>query len=159
MSLIARISALLIVLASCSGNDDLKVPKNILPKDTMVAVLTDMHIIEGAKTGRDIMGDSLKADIYFAKLYHKHGTTKARFDSSFSFYSRHPEVMDEMYDRVIERLNKIQLQPPRTPLTEEADTPATKRNSFIDTPQTLKELTDSARQAQKDTTNKREPDD
>lgn len=92
-----------------------------MPKDSMVSALVDMHIIEGAKTGNKIMGDTVKADLYFAKMYQKYGVSKEEFEESYDYYSERPEVMNDLYRQAIERLNQIQVEPPRTPLVESRD--------------------------------------
>ena len=122
MSSIVKILCFLVLLSSCAGGgDNLRVPKDIMPRDSMVSALVDMHLIEGAKVGQKVMGDTVKLNTYYAKLYQKYGVTKKQYEKSFNFYSEHPETMNKMYQEVIERLNKIQQEPPRTPLVEKTD--------------------------------------
>ncbi len=123
LSSIVKILCFIILLSSCDGSgDNLDVPKDIIPRDSMVSALVDMHLIEGAKVGQKIMGDTVKISTYYAKMYEKYGVTKKQFEKSFQFYSEHPDAMNKMYQEVIERLNKIQQEPPRTPLVEKTDT-------------------------------------
>ncbi len=123
LSSIVKILAFIILLSACSGNrGEIDVPADIIPRDTMISALVDMHLIEGAKAGQKVMGDTVKINIYYAKLYQKYGVTEKEYEKSFRFYSEHPEAMNKMYQEVIERLNKIQMEPPRTPLVERADT-------------------------------------
>lgn len=123
MSSIVKILCFLVMLSSCSGSgDNLDVPDDIIPRDSMVSALFDMHLIEGAKVGQKVMGDTVKLNTYYTKLYQKYGVTKKQYEKSFNFYSEHPETMNKMYQEVIERLNKIQQEPPRTPLIESTDT-------------------------------------
>jgi hypothetical protein len=42
---------------------------------------------------------------YILKIHH---TTQAQYDSSISFYSNHPEMMKDIYDKVITELSKKQ---------------------------------------------------
>lgn len=102
--------AFCLVLHSCTNPSEVKVPEHVMPKDKMAEVLVDIHLVEGARVGRDIMGDSLHSDFYYAKVYEKHSISKADFDTSFSFYSQHPKVMDKIYSRAIERLNKMEME-------------------------------------------------
>ena len=118
MNLIVKILVLVFVISACGDGRELEIPEDVIPRDTMASALLDMHLIEGAKVGQKIMGDTLKATHYYEKMYHKYGISKEQFDRSFQFYSEHPEVMNNMYKEVIERLNKIQQAPPRTPLSE-----------------------------------------
>lgn len=119
MNSIVRNLFILFVAISCQRDvTDIHIPSHIIPKDSMVSALTDMHIIEGAKVGQKIIGDERNAHSYYAKLYAKYHVSKEEFEESFNFYSQNPAVMDEIYTKVVERLNKIQQAPPRTPLIE-----------------------------------------
>jgi len=102
--------ALMLLVYSCTNPSEVKVPDHVMPRDKMAEVLVDIHLVEGARVGRDIMGDSLHSDFYYAKVYDKHNITKADFDTSFSFYSQHPKVMDKIYSRAIEKLNKMEME-------------------------------------------------
>ncbi len=104
---------ILTALIACSGREKMKVPKDVLPRQEMVAVLTDIHLVEGAKLGRKIMGDTVLVDVYFEKVYEKHHLTKEDFERSFDFYSTYPDEMDKMYEQVIENLNSIEVASPR----------------------------------------------
>lgn len=121
MSSIVKILCFLILLSSCSGGGSLNVPDDVIPRDSMVSALVDLHLIEGAKVGQKVMGDTVKINTYYAKMYQKYGVTRKQFEKSFKFYSEHPDDMNKMYQEVIERLNKIQQEPPRTPLIETTD--------------------------------------
>lgn len=112
LSLIASMVLGLLLLTSCEDHSILKIPKGIIPKDSMAMILTDIHLVEGAKIGNSIMGDdNVSADVYYQKVYNKYHTTKTRFEQSFQFYSDNPSAMNDIYDTVIENLNKISLKP------------------------------------------------
>ncbi len=68
-------------------------------------MLVDVHIIEGARSGVRVLGDSVPADLYYEGLFKKYGVTQTQYDSSFRYYSHYPTVMTEMYDVVIDSLN------------------------------------------------------
>ncbi len=117
--MIAKILVVFMVLAACSPAEEKdEPPAHIVDEETMVKMLTDMHLIEGAKIGQKVMGDTLKVEMYYAKMYRKYGVSKEQFEENFAFYTRQPEVMNDLYQQVIEELNKIQQEPPRTPLVE-----------------------------------------
>lgn len=129
----------------------MEVPEGILPRDSMVSALLDIHLIEGAKVGQKIMGDTLKVHSYYQKMYDKYRVTQDEFDESFKYYSDRPKVMHNIYKEVIEQLNKIQQAPPRTPLTEDIDRGlAKKQNDSISfgkpLTQTLESSADSSKQ-------------
>lgn len=115
MNLRAKITLLFLgfALVSCQRPDEVIIPSDTLSQDEMVTILTDIHLVEGAKVGNKIMGDTIAAPVYFNKVYKKHGITEAKFEEDFRFYSEHPKLMIKVYERVIENLNKIEIAPPK----------------------------------------------
>jgi len=86
-------------------------PAWLLPEDSMVMILTDVHLAEGARSGTRVLGDSLhRPSDYYKKLYEKYGIEAARYDSVFSWYSAHAPLMNKLYARVLERLNRLEAQ-------------------------------------------------
>lgn len=84
-------------------------PEGLLSQDEMVAVLTDIHLIEGARTGLVIMGDSVGGvNEHYKAFFEKHNVTQAQYDSSFVYYSKNPKIFDKIYERVIENLSVIE---------------------------------------------------
>ena len=100
---------MLFVFASCKQSDEVNKPEGLLSQDEMVAVLTDIHLIEGARTGMVIMGDSVGGvNEHYRAFFDKHNVTQAVYDSSFVFYSKNPIIFDKIYERVIENLSVIE---------------------------------------------------
>ncbi|MCT4622380.1 MAG: DUF4296 domain-containing protein [Schleiferiaceae bacterium] len=97
------------LLISCKEKDVVPEPEGLLPPEKMVAVLTDVHLIEGARTGLVIMGDStVGVREHYKAFFEKHNVTQAEFDSSFVYYSKNPKEFDEIYVKVIENLSVIE---------------------------------------------------
>ncbi len=73
------------LLISCTGNTIYKKPKNLIPKDTMIALLTDMHI---ASTSRLIKNKQKQKDVnYMFVLYEKYKIDSVRFHNSNIYYT------------------------------------------------------------------------
>ena len=87
-------------LTACSE----KRPDTILSDDRMADVLYDYHIAKA-------MGDELpyneayKRVLYVESVYKKHGITKADFDSSMVWFTRHPEALCDVYSIINLRMN------------------------------------------------------
>lgn len=96
-------------------------PEWIIPEDKMVDILTDVHIVEGARIGQSVLGDSLPAKYHYNVLWEKHGVNAALYDSSFRFYSRNAERMDLMYEEVLTRLTKMSSQLEANPNAEDEE--------------------------------------
>lgn len=100
---------LLFVIVSCKKSDEVKKPEGLLSEEEMVEVLTDIHLIEGARTGLVIMGDSVGGvNEHYKAFFIKHEVTQAQYDSSFVYYSKNPIIFDEIYERVIQNLSVIE---------------------------------------------------
>ena len=102
----------LLGLASCRTQAEEPVrPDWLLPEDSMVMILTDVHLAEGARSGTRVLGDSLhRPSDYYKKVYEKYGIDAAQYDSIFSWYSAHAPLMNELYAHVLERLNRLEAQ-------------------------------------------------
>lgn len=80
----------------------------VIPADSMALIMTDVHLVEGAKIGDEAIGDTLPIAVHYQKIWDKHGITQARYDSNFLYYSRNAQMMDEVYADVLENLSKIE---------------------------------------------------
>lgn len=115
MNLTARtfiLSITILLFTSCESSELNIAPKDLIPEDTMVLMLTDIHLVEGAKVGRKIMGDTVLMDVYYRKIFDKYQIDKVKFEESFRFYSNDPKKMDGLYASVIDNLNQLQKNAP-----------------------------------------------
>jgi len=87
-------------------------PKGVLPKEKMVPLLVDMHLAEPLYAKRFVLGlpdSSAMQDLYLSFLK-KHKVSKKEFESSVFYYGKHPDQYKEIYDEVLERLNKMEIK-------------------------------------------------
>lgn len=85
-------------------------PENLIPEAKMTQILLDVHIIEGARSGTRVLGDTADVNVYYKGLYEKYQITPGQYDTSFLYYSHYPEKMMHMYDVVIDSLNLTELR-------------------------------------------------
>jgi len=101
-----------VLFYSCSEKPE-QMAQNILPKDEMVQLLADLHIIDAAFNTQIIQ--SKKLDVNLQQLYNdacsKRFVTRAQFDSSFSYYTKHLKEMNEIYEELINELSRRQAKP------------------------------------------------
>jgi hypothetical protein len=75
-------------------------------RETLVSVLVDMHLAEGVindrKFQRRYEADSVDVLI---PIFEKYGITREMFDTTMFIYSKYPDLMDEVYNDVLIRLN------------------------------------------------------
>jgi hypothetical protein len=96
---------LLVTLFSCSLKK-----QDIIPQRKMPPIIVDIHIANGIMSTNQLFNleyelDSIKI---YSWVFDKHGITKKQFDSSLVYYTRQPDALNKIYDKVIARLSKIQ---------------------------------------------------
>lgn len=103
----------LFIVASCllgCKMPPVEIPQGVLSQDSMVDIMVDVHLAEGGRSGGMRMyNEALIKDFYHA-IYAKYDIDKERFEHSFNFYNQNPDIMLDMHDRVIRRLNEIDAQ-------------------------------------------------
>lgn len=100
---------LLAFLFSCKEKT-VVIPDSVLSKDTMANVLMDIQLEEAiiSKLG---INDSLPKDSIlkgFALIFQKHKISQEQFAKSFDYYKENPEMLEEIYDKVINELSEMQ---------------------------------------------------
>ena len=75
-------------------------------REVLVDLLVDIHLSEGVsndrKFHRRFVADSVDM---LGPILKKYGVTREKFDTTMYTYSRYPELMDEVYNEVLIRLN------------------------------------------------------
>lgn len=107
----APLLALLLLLAcGPEGLEEAERPAWVMPPDSMTDLMTDIHLVEGARIGKRTIGDTLPISVYYQLVWDKYDLDKEMYDSLFSYYSRHPAVMEEIYNKVLQRLSEMEAQ-------------------------------------------------
>jgi hypothetical protein len=99
------------VLLSCNSGEE-RIPGNILQKDKMVAVMTDVQIAEASILYQNSRGNIVenRAKDYYRYVFEKHRITEKQFRESFTYYTTRPELMDKLYEAVIIEISKRQAE-------------------------------------------------
>ena len=79
-------------------------PADLIQPDAMVPLLVDVHLVEGARNGALILGDTNDIEDYYAKVYSKHGVSEELFQRSFSWYNGEPDAFIPIYEKVLDSL-------------------------------------------------------
>ncbi|MES2512777.1 MAG: DUF4296 domain-containing protein [Bacteroidota bacterium] len=100
-----------ILLFSCKpkDEDDEPVPTGILSEEQLVKVLTDAYLAEGASgiNIKNVSGEKYDSAYIFNPLKDNH-IEKAQFDSTMSYYTKHPKKLKIVYDKILEKLSAVQ---------------------------------------------------
>lgn len=91
------------VLVCCLASCQVKRPKEVLTDAKMESVLYDYHIAKAM--GDEVPhNESYKRVLYIESVFKKHGITQADFDTSMVWFSRNPDALTKIYERVNVRL-------------------------------------------------------
>ncbi len=103
---------ILVFASACnSGENSLSnPPENLIPRDKMINVLVDIHLVEASMTQFYGVTNDLKskANIFYALLFKKYAINKTDFINSLNYYAQDLKYLDKMYQEVITRLSVIQ---------------------------------------------------
>ncbi len=93
-------------MVSCSEPDlhQAAVPANLLTRQQMAEVLSDIQIAEAAVAQKNFGLDSANRinSGYYRFIYKKHGVKQADFEGSYQYYLSLPIEMDSIYASTIE---------------------------------------------------------
>ena len=111
-----------VVLTGCKPG----IPGRYLQMDEMVDILYDYHVADGMVQTNFDSPDSVAMRAYRISILKNHGVTQADFDSSMIYYTRHTRLLQKVYDKIADRLDREAVerggQAGFTNLTENADT-------------------------------------
>jgi hypothetical protein len=103
------IIALLLGGTACNRKKQIS-GKEYIDRDVLVQVIMDMHLMDGITNDMKYYrkfnpGDSI--DIY-SPIFEKYDIDRKIYDRTISEYSKYPQLMDEVYDEVLMKLNLLQ---------------------------------------------------
>lgn len=103
----------LVVVLGCK--EKTPIPSNIMDTATMVRFLTEAHLIESydyvvVQQHRDSLASQSTAAM--DSLFAKYGITEADYDSSLNYYLKNPQMLETIYERVVQNLkNNVENTP------------------------------------------------
>lgn len=105
MSKFFYITLLGLFLINCTSNTIIKKPDNLVPKDEMVNILTDMFLASG---GENIKNLQLQRKVnYFPLVYEKYQIDSTRFKESNFYYVSRIDDYQEIIDKVDKKLKEL----------------------------------------------------
>jgi hypothetical protein len=105
MNKFLKIFLILAIGIACSDGP----PKYAIPEDDLVPMLVDFHLTYALQQSPDIRELIRKADSVdpFSNIFEKHGYSKAKFDTTISWYVNNSQYYVDMYNEVVMRLTQI----------------------------------------------------
>lgn len=95
----------IVALVECIISCRPGIPGRYLQTDEMVDILYDYHLAEGIIQGNGDT-DTLAMRIFKASILRKHDVSVAEFDSSMVYYTRHTQLLEDVYTKLANRLDK-----------------------------------------------------
>ncbi len=116
-----RVLAVTLVLVGCASGPT--APEGLIVADSMVVILTDLHLAEGYHSTPRTSGASPTLHPYarqraaqgFEGVLRHHAVTMAQFDASLDYYLQQPYVLDTIYKQVVTRLDTLQARANQSP--------------------------------------------
>ncbi len=95
--------------ACTPGEENVKIPSDVLSEEQFIKVLTDCYLAEGAAgiNVKNVTGQKFDSAYIFNPLKDNQ-ISKPLFDSSISFYTKHPKLLKKIYEKILDRLSQIQ---------------------------------------------------
>lgn len=97
----------LILLAACKQTLP-TVPAELIQMKEMEIILQDMHMTDAVAESKAQMGmnEKLLTEEYYEQIFKSHKTTREHFLKSYKFYETHPQLLDQMYNEILDGLSK-----------------------------------------------------
>ena len=98
--------ALALVLSACQRPEDPLRPADLLPRPRLVAVLTELHLLESRVENSTLKPDSARA-LFAAQqktIFRTYHTNDSAFQHSVRYYGVHGKDLDDIYGAVIDTL-------------------------------------------------------
>lgn len=83
----------------------------ILNEEEFIDILVDIHIADAFYSNNQygvLKLSEIDSAVYYKAIFEKHEIEKARFDSTLKAYTIQPDVMESIYDKIIDRLKKLE---------------------------------------------------
>lgn len=95
-----------IILTNCTSNTILKKPDNLIPKEEMINILTDMLLASGGEHIKNL--NSQRNVNYFPLIFEKYHIDSTQFKESNFYYTSRIDDYEDILKQVDVRLKKLQ---------------------------------------------------
>lgn len=103
---------LTVFVIACGQQDgEPTIPPNVLSEEQYIDLLVDLSLAESATNinVKSLSGPKFDSAYAFNPI-REHNISESVYDSTVAFYSRNPKLYKKLYEQVLERLNKMQVE-------------------------------------------------
>ncbi|WP_426060142.1 DUF4296 domain-containing protein [Hymenobacter sp. B1770] len=100
------LTPLLLALPACQRPEEAPQPADLIPREKMIRLLADLHVLEARVESSQLQPDSARA-LFLAEhknLLWRTQVTDSAFQRSYRYYGIHGKDLDEIYKAVIDTL-------------------------------------------------------
>ena len=98
----------ILLIISCESKVNYEKPEDLIPRETMIDLLYDMHLAVGTSNLRNKNNE--KDRNYMSLVYEKYGIDSTRFAISNIYYTSQAVEYEEMFEEVERRLEVLHEQ-------------------------------------------------
>lgn len=109
MKFLASIFLMLLVMSGCQNVQKTPKPENLIPKDKMVDVLTEMALLHGARSYNKNLMEEKGVDPG-RYVYEKYSIDSVQFARSNDYYAENVKQYQDIYSRVKDRLDSLKVE-------------------------------------------------
>ncbi|RSK48863.1 DUF4296 domain-containing protein [Hymenobacter rigui] len=99
--------ALALLVTACQKPEEVPVPAQLIPRDKMVSLLVELHLLEARTDAAILPQDSARALFRQQQkdVYWRYEVTDSAFVQSYRYYAIHDKDLDEIYSTVVDSLS------------------------------------------------------
>ena len=108
MRLVVLISALLLLLGSCAEKQEVSYPDDILARDTLASLMTDLYLIEAIQNHKIATDAANPRAIYtlYKATFDEHNVSLESYEEALEWHNQYPEAWLELYTQIEQELSR-----------------------------------------------------
>ena len=108
LRIFSLIFVLVIFLSSCTSNTIMKKPDDLIPKNEMIAIMTDIYLANASYNVRNKYQERQRN--YMSLVFEKYGVDSARYNRSNLYYMSRIDEYEKMHVKVSENIKKMKTE-------------------------------------------------
>jgi tRNA U38,U39,U40 pseudouridine synthase TruA len=84
-------------------------PFSVLDAEQMENILYDIHLADATMSVKHVSAYTEIRRSHYDYIFEKHHITREKFEKSIAWYAHNPKKLEQIYDKVKERFNKLQV--------------------------------------------------